>query len=925
MTEPKPKFDSAVFKKGISYVESRGKYTAANETSSAAGKYQFLFTGLKKNNPELLKGITKDDFLNNPELQEKIMELAIEGKLKSKPGYIKNAIDLTNDYKEKLGKKWNFREDEVAALTHFLGRSGARDYFKSLIEGKEYKVPGQNKTPEGYLKDYNKGAGMERGIQEIKMDSQMGSEKPFEIKLDERPVFVPRDNTDVKMPGIKPPMPSPTQMQMNPMPDPELKQPTPAEFVMNYIQQNKNKFAMGGNTDPKKKKIAKDTITQISGPMKFLFAGEPTTSFTRDFPAGSINDLINKQPIEYKKQFLDNSYSTRESIFPGSSEYNSLREKNYLNKLQPNKSLDERYMNQKVSDNSYAMGGSLQEFNAGGSHEMNPLGGIPITQNDFVEENETMKDNYVFSDRIILDEDTVKAAGLSKKDIGNSIADTTKKYERFSKESSNPIDRQTADEMIERTKAASEIKRSQLAQAQQSNMMGWGGPSSNAGSGYNTATSGGGFGGNWMGAAAGIAGGLAGAFGNKGENPSNMDTGVEAGYEAVKTGVAAAIPIAGLFKAGSDALNAGAQAIGGDEAGAWMKGFTDPFSVALREDSNWGEKTLSILDPVAGAIINSTLEKEQKNKQYKKEDIADISKNQFLAKGNSYWSAFGGPIHKMPFGGPYLSYTTPEFTPRNYGALEQFRNPFQPVEIDSTINVDLPGAYKASQDSPRPSLGYTLNEIEIPDTSKIVEKLNKTGKKDNGFISDAGKWIKDNGASLLRYSPVGMNVAQLMSMKKPEEESTDRYLQKYQRNHIDERSFLNQANNEYNNVANALKSTNMGPGSLRSNLLMLHKQKQEGLSGNMFKAEQMKQQENQLAQQFDFQVGRTNMQQSNIQKDWNARNRAAYENNKSRLLGQIGTDLGNIGLEELRKKYPERMGLYYNWMGNYYDPNKSTT
>ena len=157
-------FDPQTFRKGIAWVESRDGKDTWNDTSSATGRYQFLYNQIK--DLPIMEGISREEFDRNLDLQEKVMDLAIEGNLYTTgSGYYKNAEDLVRDYKSKLGSKWNFRPDEVAALTHFLGRQGARRYFESLAKGKKYKPPGRNKTPEDYLADYNKGAGTPRGMQ----------------------------------------------------------------------------------------------------------------------------------------------------------------------------------------------------------------------------------------------------------------------------------------------------------------------------------------------------------------------------------------------------------------------------------------------------------------------------------------------------------------------------------------------------------------------------------------------------------------------------------------------------------------------------------------------------------------------------------------------------------------------------------------
>lgn len=74
-----------------------------------------------------------------------------------------------------------------------------------------------------------------------------------------------------------------------------------------------------------------------------------------------------------------------------------------------------------------ANGGELTEFNAGGSHEMNPNGGIPLGQN-LVEQGETMQRDFVFSDRLKINKELAQEYSLPKKFIGKSFAELSKYY-----------------------------------------------------------------------------------------------------------------------------------------------------------------------------------------------------------------------------------------------------------------------------------------------------------------------------------------------------------------------------------------------------------------------------------------------------------------------------------------------------------------
>lgn len=85
------------------------------------------------------------------------------------------------------------------------------------------------------------------------------------------------------------------------------------------------------------------------------------------------------------------------------------------------------------SPRSFADGGPLTEFNAGGTHEQNPLGGIPQGmapdgRPNLVEQGETKLDsaNYIFSDNIKVTKETAAEFNLPKSAIGKTFADVSK-------------------------------------------------------------------------------------------------------------------------------------------------------------------------------------------------------------------------------------------------------------------------------------------------------------------------------------------------------------------------------------------------------------------------------------------------------------------------------------------------------------------
>jgi len=125
-----------------------------NPTSSATGMYGQLYSQV--DDLPMMQGVSRDSLARDLRLQDMLMDMRINEGIGG-PSLSKNAVDLEREYKPQLGEKWDFRPDEVAALSHFLGRQGTREYFASLRDGTQFSVPGVNKTPEQYLVDYNKG------------------------------------------------------------------------------------------------------------------------------------------------------------------------------------------------------------------------------------------------------------------------------------------------------------------------------------------------------------------------------------------------------------------------------------------------------------------------------------------------------------------------------------------------------------------------------------------------------------------------------------------------------------------------------------------------------------------------------------------------------------------------------------------------
>ena len=306
LTDPKDKnkgkkksgFNSKAFKYAVGMIESSGGKNLTNPNSSASGKYHFLWKYLKQE--PLLKGMSQREFINNPELQEKVMDDAIAGKLQGFPNY--------NTYSQGLKAKYNsdLPIESIAALTHFLGSGGVKTY----LANKSYNVPGKvNLSAEGYtnkfskyMNDYTKQNAPVNNVPDAEYSGIEGNTEGFIKQKAQQALIQQQDNTRVAPKDFNPP-------------------------------------------------------TGLQTPQNMDSSNESTESFNP--PDGLVT------PNNFK--YGGNSYKKK-----------------------------------------YHNGGELDRFENGGTHEQNPLGGIPqgVGKNgkvNLVEEGETKWNDYVFSDSISLD------------------------------------------------------------------------------------------------------------------------------------------------------------------------------------------------------------------------------------------------------------------------------------------------------------------------------------------------------------------------------------------------------------------------------------------------------------------------------------------------------------------------------------------
>lgn len=166
------------------------------------------------------------------------------------------------------------------------------------------------------------------------------------------------------------------------------------------------------------------------------------------------------------------------------SDYINMKNKQVASKGSPNSYLGNNtpvFGYNGVFGNTFALGGDMQSngadwstglthVNAGGRHEANPNGGVqmgvaPDGKPDVVEQGETIRNNFVFSDRIYPTKDVLKLFNIKGKDGTITYADVSKKIEEEAKERPNdPISKAALNKQLDMLAEAQETQKAQEEQ-----------------------------------------------------------------------------------------------------------------------------------------------------------------------------------------------------------------------------------------------------------------------------------------------------------------------------------------------------------------------------------------------------------------------------------------------------------------------------
>ena len=381
---------------------------------------------------------------------------------------------------------------------------------------------------------------------------------------------------------------------------------------------------------------------------------------------------------------------------------------------------------------------------------------------------------------------------------------------------------------------------------------------------------------------------------------------------------------------------------GGAALGGAMKG-----SQAGMAFGPWGAAVGGVLGGAAGLIGGG--------KAQKAETEAEIQNTALLNKGNNNRYDLGGFMkntdpnelikmlgqNQMHEGGA-LGHTHPEEI-----------SPFQQSVLDSESfyaakDKKAAAAHSASNDyfageaDKKAAFDADPNAAAFKKMGLDDESLDMQEMEDQTLENEGiGSWLKTqkttttddkeegskyDPSTLLRYAPAVTDAYQLAALEKPEEVSRDKLGNKYQSQQVDEKTLQRTVQEGINNQRDAILSSSGGSQSAaRANLLGLSLQGTKAMSAAMAQASEQNRADNRVAQNFNLNVDQTNLQQSNAEKLANEQNQGAYDTQKSQLISQLGSNLGEVGKEQLFKKYPELMGLDFNSMGKYLKRNKKGT
>lgn len=526
------------------------------------------------------------------------------------------------------------------------------------------------------------------------------------------------------------------------------------------------------------------------------------------------------------------------------------------------------------SNSAYAMGGDLNQFNTGGTHSQNPLGGIPQGQGangqmNTVEQGETKQGDFVYSDRIILTPKVIQEFGIPKSLAGKTVANATKIIDSKFKDRNDKISVSTKNSMLAKLNQAQETIKSeqqQLAQAQESNST--------------------------MAPEDMMGGQIPQGMEEYGEQPGQPDEQEQMAYGGYQNRMflggdettqgldVLGGALGGYGQVATTGLSLGNEMFGKssiDDSGAsdtvdtMQNGVTQALSGAAK-----GAKAGSMFGPIGtgvGAIVGGVSGLVGANKD--RHALQRAAENRNLRQYNTKFSdyALGG------------RFTRPGYEDTSG---EEITLPTRTPELPTASTA----SFKKYYNENTPNSVYGLNK-------EMVER----------GVNDLG-----------RLAPVIGNAFQKIS--KPEFVNPIINDRRFNPEYVDERQLQNTVTGQ--DVYGAIQNANMSQGATTNAILGAGLNKNKAMSDAYMQAANQNRAINLQGQSFDNSIDEANIGRKAVAEDLTARNKAAYDTARSEKLNAITKGIGDVSKENMQRKIMDKV-TGYNTYGEYIkDPNTGT-
>jgi hypothetical protein len=510
----------------------------------------------------------------------------------------------------------------------------------------------------------------------------------------------------------------------------------------------------------------------------------------------------------------------------------------------------------------------ITTYNEGGTHSTNPNGGIPMgtspegAQNT-VEQGEARMGDMIYSNRIPLSQEAVEAVGLPRKFAGKTPGQIMSLIDKTFKDRNDQPSQATKKDIADKVAQAQEmIKAQQEAMQTQSQEV----PDM-----------------------------------MNGEIPEGMNQFVLGGDITQGT-----LPLGGL-----DDLAGGLTSLAtGNKDQALTQGITGGLTLA---GTAIGGPVGGFIGKTIADIGTGIINGEKAKKEAQKQAVVDAK-----ILGSQYTSDFA-------LGGNMYEGEGPLGFRKSTSTIPQVGAPIGKI-LPTVMNQNIRRQVTPVNSLKVDNKTFTANGPVLTDKSQLPQIGQSTTTENKFNWKKVGDEVKKNYPHVLRAAPVAMNLAELARLKKNGYDKVNPVLNdtRFKPEYIDEKSLVNLANSEMNNSINAISQMGGSQGATRNAIIAAGLNKNKALNQAMIEAQGKNIATNQFGQQFNNQNTEANIARTVMAEDLTARNKGAYETNRSKLVGQLGTDIGSIGKEEVFKDIAENM-TGYTWLGEYLKINPNAT